>query len=338
MSASETRGSVRDLAAMEENPGDHDRSLMAAVARAHYLEDRSRVEIAEEFGISRFKVTRLLKRARDEGVVTIQVNDVGLPDIRLAKRLKKALGLQACVVVRSHGSEDSRRYQVGTAAAEHLSSTLHDDDTLGVAWGRTLTATAQQLTSLPQVSLVQLSGFVADNLSSPIAIMSRVAALTQGRVYPIFAPLYIADKETADGLRRHPDISRAMQQFSSITTALLSVGSWEPEDNQVREVLPEKDLDNALAKGVYADVAGLLLTRDGQLVDPEFQDRCITIPADVLERVPRKIGVAAGSRKAGAIGAAVHAGLINEVVTDHELAQTLLALLDDCDQTRPDPS
>lgn len=312
---------------LDERPEEGDRALMAAVARAFYLEEHSRVDIADEFGITRFKVARLLKRAREEGVVTIQVNDVGVRDGRLAQRLRDALGLQECIVVRSHGSTDSRRYQVGTAAAEHLSSTLHDEDTLGVAWGRTLTATAQQLKSLPQVSLVQLSGFVADNLSSPIEIMSKVAAATRGRVYPIFAPLYIADRETADGLRRHPDIRRALERFSSITTAVLSVGSWDPEDNQVREVLAPDDLANALDRGVYADVAGILLTKDGELVDPEFQARCITIPAEVLEHLARKIGVAAGRKKAGAIAAAVKARLLNEVVVDHELAEELLRTL-----------
>lgn len=54
---------------------DQNRALLAAVARAHYIDDLSRVEIAETFGISRFKVARLLARAREEGIVTIKIND-----------------------------------------------------------------------------------------------------------------------------------------------------------------------------------------------------------------------------------------------------------------------
>ncbi len=54
---------------------EDDRALLATVARAHHLEDQSRVEIAQVFGISRFKVTRLLKRARDEGIVSIEIHD-----------------------------------------------------------------------------------------------------------------------------------------------------------------------------------------------------------------------------------------------------------------------
>ena len=35
--------------------------LIASVARRYYLEGRSKVEIAEELGLSRFKVARLLE-------------------------------------------------------------------------------------------------------------------------------------------------------------------------------------------------------------------------------------------------------------------------------------
>ena len=38
--------------------------LMASVARRYYLEGKSKIEIAEELGLSRFKVARLLETAR----------------------------------------------------------------------------------------------------------------------------------------------------------------------------------------------------------------------------------------------------------------------------------
>ena len=38
--------------------------LIASVARRYYLEGKSKIEIAEELGLSRFKVARLLETAR----------------------------------------------------------------------------------------------------------------------------------------------------------------------------------------------------------------------------------------------------------------------------------
>ena len=309
---------------------ENDRALVAAVARAHFLEDRSLVEIADTFGISRFKVARLVARAREDGVVTFQINDWGLPDAALSGRLKEALGLQLCQVIRSHGDDDTVRHQIGAAAATILSDTLGTGEVLGVAWGRTLTATTSQLEYLPRLSIVQLTGFVAGDISSsPIEVAQQVSRRSGGDVYPIFAPLFVQDQETAESLRKHPDIRSAIELFPTISTALLSVGAWNPPDTQIRDVLPLEDLANAIKGGCVADIAGILITEDGTPVDPTFQERCINISYEQLREVPRVIAVAGGSAKADAVRAVARAGLITELVTDHALAQAILGDGDD---------
>lgn len=305
---------------------DNDRALMAAVARAHYLEDRSRVDISDALGISRFKVARLLTRAREEGVVTIEIHDWGLPDVELSQRLQERLGLDHCLVVRSHGDDDTVRQQIGGAAARALSESLREDEVLGVTWGRTLTATVSQFDHLPRLSIVQLTGVVAGDLaSSPIEVVRQTSRRSGGDVYPIFSPLIVDDLETAKSLRRHPDIRSAMDLFPAVTTALLSVGAWNPPVSQVRDVLPIDDLANALSKGCVADIAGILIQSDGTPVDADFQDRCVNISYEQLQKVPRVVAVAGGAAKADAIRTVSRVGLITELFTDHTLAEAVLA-------------
>lgn len=303
-----------------------DRALLAAIARAFYLDETPLVKIAEMFGISRFKASRLLARARAEQIVTVEVHDTGLHDPLLGQRLSRALGLDACRVVRSHGSEDQVRQQVGAVAADLLSETVVEDEYLGVSWGRTLTATTSQLEWLPRLSIVQLTGVVSGDLeSSPITVARQASARSGGAVYPIFAPLINQDFTTAQMMRNHPDISKAVSLFSSITTAVLSVGSWNPPDSQIQASIPPEDREILRGKGCIADIAGVLLTRDGEPASPEFQERCLTLTYDQLRAIPRVIGVAAGPRKIEAIRAVSRAGLISELVTDHTLAGAILA-------------
>lgn len=305
---------------------ENERALVAAVARAYYVDELPRVEIAQTFGISRFKVARLLTRAREDGIVTIEINDWGLLDAVLGQRLKEALQLDHCRVVRSHGDDATVRQQIGAAAAAHLSSTLTEDEVLGVAWGRTLTATTSQLEHLPRLSIVQLTGVVAGDLdSSPIEVARQAARRSGGNIYPIFAPLFALDLETAEGLRSHPDIRSAMALFPIISTALLSVGAWNPPDTQIRGALLPDDLASAISGGCVADIAGILIKDDGTPVDPEFQKRCLTITYEQLRSVPRVVAVAGGASKAGAIRAVARAGLITELVTDHTLALEIVA-------------
>lgn len=304
---------------------ESDRTLLAAVARAHYLQDMSRVDIADTFGISRFKVARLLARAREEGIVTIEIHDGGLPDHMLSERLREKLGLTRCLVVRSHGQDDDVRRQIGAAAARLLSDTLESGEVLGIAWGRTLTATTSQLESLPRLSIVQLTGVVSSDItSSPIEVARHVSHRSGGDVHPIFAPLFVSDPVTAASLRRHPDIRTAMELFPSVTTALLSVGAWNPRDTQIKDAMPEDVLAKAASGGYVADIAGILITAEGVPVDPSFQERCINISYDQLCAVPRIVAVAAGAAKAEAVLAVTRAGLMTELVTDHALAEAIL--------------
>src|SRR5215210_6702286 len=74
-------------------------ALAALAARRYYLDDRSKVEIAEELGLSRFKVARLLDMARDSGLVRIEIGHPGLIDVDLAARIMDRFGLKHAAVV-----------------------------------------------------------------------------------------------------------------------------------------------------------------------------------------------------------------------------------------------
>ena len=133
--------------------------LTASIARRYYVDGRSKVEIADEFRLSRFKVARLLDQARSSGMVRIEITHPGSIDIDLSARLQEAFGLRRSIVVDTL-EEDSAalRTQLGKAAADLLSEIVTSDDVLGLAWARAVTAMTEQLTSLAPAPVVQLTG------------------------------------------------------------------------------------------------------------------------------------------------------------------------------------
>jgi DNA-binding transcriptional regulator LsrR (DeoR family) len=74
-------------------------ALAALVARRYYLDERFKVEIAGELGLSRFKIARLLETARDTGLVRIEIGHPGLVDVDLAAQIMDRFGLRHAVVV-----------------------------------------------------------------------------------------------------------------------------------------------------------------------------------------------------------------------------------------------
>src|SRR6266545_4491440 len=80
--------------------------LTATVARRHYLEGASKSDIATELGLSRFKVARLLERARATGIVRIELESRGEINLDLSVRLRAAYGLRHCVVIDCPDDDD----------------------------------------------------------------------------------------------------------------------------------------------------------------------------------------------------------------------------------------
>jgi DNA-binding transcriptional regulator LsrR (DeoR family) len=302
-----------------------ERSMLALVARRFFLEDRSKVEIGEELGVSRFKVARIIAQARETGVVKISLEDDGeiLPEMSAA--LATHLGIMEAVVVEARGDAAWLRRSVGIAAADLLRRTLKDGEVLGMAWGRTISTMTENLPSLPKVSVVQLTGTVGNDLAmSPVEVVRKIAERSGGSTSPIFAPMVVDSASNAVAIRQQPDIAQALKMFGSITTAVMAVGSWSPPDSQLLNVLDQDTRDQLLAQQVQGEVAACLIDENGQIVGEDFTDRCIAITADQLRKVPRVILVAAGAQKAMATRAARRAGFATGLVVDRTLAEALL--------------
>ena len=98
--------------------------------------------------MSRFKVARMLDRARETGLVRIELDTRGEIDLDLSVRLRSAHGLRHCVVIDApEDDEVLLRTALGRAAAELLDEIVEPGDVLGLAWARSLMAMRTALTT-----------------------------------------------------------------------------------------------------------------------------------------------------------------------------------------------
>ncbi len=203
--------------------------LTASVARRYYLDGRSKVEIAEEFSLSRFKVARLLDDARSSGLVRIEIGHPGVVDVELSARLMEALGLTHCVVTDTPDDHPATlREHLGAAAAELLTEIVTPEDVLGLSWARSVSAMAGALRVLAPVPVVQLTGALARPGAddSSIELVREVARVAGGAAYFFYAPMAVPDPTTARALRGQPEVARAFGLIGSVTKAVAGVGAW----------------------------------------------------------------------------------------------------------------
>ena len=92
----------------------------AAMARRFYLEGKSKIQIAEEFGVSRFKVARVLETALERDLVRIEIRVPAELDAERSDALRARYGLRHAVVVESpaEAEESPDPENLGEVAAD----------------------------------------------------------------------------------------------------------------------------------------------------------------------------------------------------------------------------
>ena len=302
--------------------------LMATVARRYYVDGRSKVEIADELAVSRFKVARLLEQALASGLVRIEIGHPGSIDTELSSRLRDHLDLHTAIVVKTDETDPAAlRRLLGEAAGELLTETVGREDVLGFAWARAVASTVPHLGAMAPAPVVQLTGSLhRDDLSATSTEIARdVARLTGGRVTFYYAPFLLPDEETAQTLRRQPEIARAVAQFPAVTRAVVGLGGWGAGESTIYDAMTTADRRTLTRAGAIADVSGVFVDAGGDVVGAEQTARMICMNAAQLRRVGQVLAIPYGLEKAPAVRAAVRSRLVSSLVTHDAMARALLA-------------
>jgi len=302
--------------------------LATRVARRYFLDNRSKLEIADEFAISRFKVARLLDVARDKGIVTITITGPGALDAELSDALRRRFGLDHAIVVSTSPGDDARiRQQLGQVAAELLSEIATPHDVLGLGWARAVLAMAPHLRDLSLTGVVQLTGALTrpDVDASATELVRDIARRTQAEPSVFYAPMVVSDPAAADALARQQQLIDTFARFARVTKAVVGIGGWNPPASTLYDALDPRERDLMQRQGVHADLSGVLLDATGAAITTPLSKRIIAINARQLQHIPMVIGIAYGVSKVPAVRAALTGGYLQALVTNTTVAEHLLA-------------
>lgn len=307
----------------------------------YYRQGQSQKDIAETLGVSPATVSRLLKRAVDDGLVRVELDLPRTPELEAA--LVKRFGLREAVVIPVGGRGDTRE-ELGVGAAAYFEKVVAHGMRIGLSCGFTLYHTVRALRErrLRDLSVYPLSGESTLKLVdiSPNTLVGMMAAKYRPHVTAYALPVQhlISLREVERERRRllrDPEVRHIYEAAQSVDVALVGIGQIAEQTPGFCSLAESYGVSVRRLRqlGVVGEINYQPFDAAGQIVDrPELRilmHRVLSVDSTRLQALSRRedryvIAVAGGRGKAEAVRGAVNGHMMNVLVTDEDVASALL--------------
>ncbi len=314
---------------------DHER-LLIKIARFYYQEELTQAQIADRLRLSRQKVQRLLREAREVGTVQFTIRPIMGVFADLEHALEQRFGLREAVVIETSDSDNQTivAREVGAGAADYLLRVVHPHDGIVISWGGTLLGMVNALSANPHreeiedIAIIQgLGGLVDPNHEAHAADLTRrLAKCLGGSAQLLPAPGVAGTRSARNALCNDPHVAQVLQKARRATLAFMGIGAPRPDSILVEQgtIVKWGELTELMERGAVGDINLRYFDERGQRVPSDLDDRVIGLTLDEIRQIGHVVGMAGGSAKLKAIRGALEGKLIHALVTDSVIARRLL--------------
>jgi DNA-binding transcriptional regulator LsrR (DeoR family) len=299
----------------------------------YHVEHKRQAEIAKHLRLSQASVSRMLKRAQEEGIVRTTIAAPAGTYAELETRLRERFDLPEAIIVECAEDRDGTiMARIGEAAAHFLEVTLHPDEVIGVSsWSETILKMVDNIHPMKARKakyVVQTLGGMGNPAVQTHAtqLTTRLAKLTGAEPRLLTAQGVAQSREAKLVMLSDPYVRETIDLFGRITLAITGIGAIEPSGMLARSgnVFSAGELSDLSEAGAVGDISLRFFDREGRDVKTPLDDRVIGISLEELAKVDRVIGLAGGKSKTEAIAGALRTGVLSVLITDKFTAERLL--------------
>lgn len=322
----------RDGMAADHTGPDPTTELAARAARLHFEFHLTHQKVADALGLSRVKVTRLIKHAHAVGLVRMVIASDASPFADLEGALTARYGLvEAIVVPSATAGSGGLRAMLAQGAATYMVRVLREDMVVAVGLSRTIGEAAWRVgTMVPSrrsTTFVSLVGAVRDGGGAGGNAYDAAARLAQsfgGTVEHLHAPVIVRSSTVARELMRDPAIANTLRLAASADVLVAGVGGRADRiDLYGQGYLAKREWHELELAGMVGDICARFFDGQGRAVEHAASDRVIGLSLEQLMKIPSRVIAAGGSSKLEALRAALRGHLATVLVTDAETARNL---------------
>lgn len=304
---------------------------LVKIATLYYENGYTQAKIAKEFGVSRPVIAKLLQQAKEEKIVSIQLNDTQAYTVCLALKIQKKYQLKEVIVLPSSiGQEAIKiRQAVAKAGANYIASHLETIQTIGLSWGSTLADMVECIPfgSWPNLKIQPLVGGISSEhvYFDTNHLVFCLAEKLSAHCRYFYAPALAENLAFAEMLNGTKMVQTTLKGAKSVDLAVIGVGNpqaastWE----NLGYIGEEEFKSIGRMEHVVGDAVGSLFDAQGKTIQCDLTKRMIGIKVEELTEIKEVMIIAAGQEKARSILALVKANRANTLIIDQQLAEKM---------------
>ena len=289
----------------------------------------SQQEIATKLNLSKMTVSRMLQKAKDLGIVQINVKLPFQNDEELSEKLKEVYGIKKAVVVKRGATTDLNVSElIGRVWAFFLGLSIKDNSILGLGLGNTIGYTIQNLIPMKtkNVHIVQLMGGLTNvHIKNPFTIVQESCRKLNAQGTYVTSSVIVDNKKVRDSIINDTPVGRLVKDmWEKCDEALFGIGTIERGTLLSPDLVNYEDVQRIKTLGAIGDIMGHCFDARGNFLKTHLDERLVNIPLEMFRKIQERVALAGGEYKSEAIKGALLSGIITTLVTDDVTAKKLL--------------
>ncbi len=300
---------------------------LTAVAQLYYEQDKTQNDIAKLLGVSRPLVSRMLKDAKELGIVEIRIHAPTLGESPLLTQAKNRFGLQGGILVGDSGDQGFINQALAEAAISYIQQL--GGGRLGIGWGHVIGVLVSLLEGAPPYRgsvrdvcpLVGNSGISIRNYHSNENVRI-IAQQVQAQPHYLYTPAFAENKQELELLSKTEHYRAVYREWEHLNIALVNIGNYPSTPDFASVARYGKKLAEEHAVGrIIAHHFNL----EGKIIQSET-DYAIQIPVPVLAGCKNVVGICSANVSAKALTGALGTGLVTHLIAKESLLREVLEL------------
>lgn len=275
--------------------------------------------------ISRPQISRLLKRAQELGIVTI---NVALPNsietTKLEKKLKKLLELDSVSIAPDMSNDEKNFYSFCAGIVQEF---IKGKKHIGIGWGQSVYETSTKLSHIDLVkkgTFYSLIGSAGQNnpYFQTNSITDRFVEKMNGNALYINNTVFKLQEELSE--EEMQSLLETKKRWDNLDSAIIGIGGEHVPSRKSFEELDNNVIFQEKSNQVIGEIIANFFLEDNTVLEFANEYSIVACSLKQLEKTPNVIAIAKGEDKVKSIHFAATNQYINRLVTDRATAMQII--------------